>query len=153
RETIPIPVRNVGGDGRKNPGGENETNLSGKTRNARLGEKENGEKCLDYLGYEFDPESSGKIELAFRMIDQHPGRSRGHLLLGLFHSFRFLLSGRTGSEAWTGKDIEADRVTEVGFHRVGHGIFVWNLANAHFADRQQVVRDEAPDKHDNATQN
>src|SRR6202011_5394037 len=85
RETVPVGVRNVSGNGGENPGRPNETNFAAKAGDPRLCEKKTGEEYFHHLVCEFNSEPLAKVEYPLRTINEHAARARGHFFFGLFH--------------------------------------------------------------------
>ena len=54
RKAIPVPIRNVGGNGGEYSGNQNEADSADKTRDGRLGEEENDQDRFEHFGAEFD---------------------------------------------------------------------------------------------------
>ena len=54
RKAIPVPIGNVGRDGGKNSGLQNEADTSSETPDAGLSEKEDNKNRFEKLGSEFD---------------------------------------------------------------------------------------------------
>jgi hypothetical protein len=51
------------------------------------------------------------------------------------------------------KNIKTGLVADIALHGTEDGRFVWNFADASFAQRQRHVRDGCPDKHNDSTEN
>src|ERR1700730_16549965 len=86
------------------------------------------------------------------MVDQQSRRAGRHFLQDALHRIALLLASGIWSEASAGKMVKAV-LGEISFHGVEGRLFVWHFTDTHFAHREQVVPDEAPDKHGNSTKN
>ena len=68
REAIPIPVGNVGRDGRENAGDEDEADTADEIVDPALSEKEDDEDGFEKVGGELNSQQSAKGELSSRRI-------------------------------------------------------------------------------------
>src|SRR6267142_2781172 len=87
------------------------------------------------------------------MIDQDSRRTAGDFLHCLLDCILFFLARGIWASFVSRKVVKTFRIAKICFHSIEHWPFILELLNTHFAERQQIVRDETPDKHRNSTKN
>ena len=90
---------------------------------------------------------------AGRVIHENAGRVGRNFFRHVFHCLVLFLPGCVLPDAGTGKNVKSGLVADVALHCAEDGRFIWNFANASFAQRQRHVGNRCPDKHDDSTEN
>ena len=84
------------------------------------------------------------------MIEQYSGRTAGGFLDCPLHCIFFFLARGIWASPVSRKVVKTFGIAKICFHCLEHWPFVVELAIANFAERQQIVRDETPNKHRDA---
>src|ERR1700694_109234 len=87
------------------------------------------------------------------MIEQYSRRPAGGFLHRALHCILFLLARGIWPSPVSRKMVKTLGIAKICFHGVEHRPFIAELAHADFTERQQIVRDEAPDKHGDTAEN
>ena len=138
---------------RQNPNDENKTNPAAETLNPGLTKEENNKNGLEDFGAKLDSQQFAETKLSAWMINENSGGTAGGFFHGTFYRLGFLLAGRIRAGHVSRKVVNTRCLAEVCFQGVEDLVLIVELTHANFAERQQIMRDEAPDKHGDSTEN